>query len=182
MKTRRALLKGGVLAAAAAMAGGALWMNETTAQVDAATSAVQLDAALLAPSAVMRAWNSTPVPVSGVVTGSPESVTFSGTATVGTRLAPDPDFGSPSLVVSIDLTGITGVGASTRTKYAIGGPEIVQRRLAPSYTVDLTFPFYKSGTNGTTDARSGAATFSFTVNPGTGAISSPQGIIVSSNL
>jgi hypothetical protein len=171
-----------MLAMGAALAGGALWMNETTAQVEAATSAIQLDAAVLAPSAVRRPWNSTLVPVSGVVTGSPESVTFSGTATVGTRLAPDPDFGSPSLVLSIDLTGITGVGASTRTKYVISGPEIVQRRLAPSYTVDLTFPFYKSGTNGTTDARSGAATFSFTVNPGTGAIDSPQGIIVSSSL
>src|SRR5262245_58389822 len=158
MKTRRAVLKGGVLAAAAALAGGALWMNETTAQVEATTSAIQLDPAVAAPSAVMRPWNTTLVPVSGVVTGSPESVTFSGNAKVGTRLAPDPDFGRPSLVVSIDLTGIAGVGASTRTKYAIGGPEIVQRRLAPSYTVDLTFPFYKNGSTGPTHAHAGART------------------------
>ena len=184
MNTREAWLKGSVLASAVAVAGAALWMKETTAQVEAtaAAAAIQLDAAVLAPSAVMRPWNATLVPVSGVVTGAPESVTFSGSAKVGTRLAPDPDFGSPSLVVSIDLTGVSGLGASTRTKYVISGPEIVQRRLAPSYTVDLTFPFYKNGSNGTTDARSGAATFSFTVDPGTGAISSPQGIIVSSTL
>jgi hypothetical protein len=174
-------LKGGVLATAAAVAGGALWMKETTAQVEAA-AAIQLDAAALAPSAVRRPWNVTLVPVSGVVTGSPESVTFSGNAKVGTRLAPDPDFGSPSLVVSIDLTGISGVGSSTGTKYAVSGPEIVQRRLAPSYTVDLTFPFYTSGTSGTTGARSGAANFSFTVDGASGAVSSPQGIIVSSTL
>lgn len=168
MKIRRALLKSGVLAVAAALAGVAVW-NETTAQTTASIS-------------VQRPWNTSLVPVSGIVSGSPESVKFSGTAKVGTRLAPDPDFGSPSLVVSIDLTSVSGVGASTRTKYVIGGPEIVQKRLAPSFTVDITFPFYKSGTDGTTGARSGAASVSFNVDATTGAISSPQGIIVSSSL
>src|SRR5262245_41560893 len=141
MKTRRTLLKGGVLAAAAALAGGALWVAQ-------------------APAQVMRPWNTSLVSVSGTVSGTPESVSFSGTAKIGTRLAPDPDFGSPSLVVSIDLTGVSGVGSATRTKYVISGPEIVQKRLVPSYLVDITFPFYKSGTNGSTDARSGLATFS----------------------
>jgi hypothetical protein len=182
MNIRRALLKGGVLTTAAAVAGGALWMKETTAQVEATTTAIQLDAAVLAPSAVMRAWNATLVPVSGVVTGSPESVTFSGSVKLATRLAPDPDFGSPSLVVSIDLTGITGVGASTRTKYAISGPEIVQQRLAPTHVVDITFPFYKSGTMGTTGARSGTASFSFNVDSATGAVSAAVGSIASSPL
>jgi len=169
MKKRHALLKSSVLAVSTALAVGALWWNETTAQTVSSTS-------------VQQAWNTSLVSVSGTVTGSPESVKFSGSAKVGTRLAPDPDFGSPSLVVSIDLTGVSGVGASTRTKYVINGPEIVQKRVAPSYTIDLTFPFSKSGTDGTTGARSGAATFSFTVDGTTGAISSPQGIIVSSSL
>lgn len=168
MKIRHAFLKSGVLAVSAALAGAVLW-NETTAQTTASTS-------------VQRPWNTSLVSVSGTVTGSPESVTFSGNAKVGTRLAPDPDFGSPSLVVSIDLSTVSGVGSSTRTKYVINGPEIVQKRVAPSYTIDLTFPFYRSGTNGTSGARSGAATFSFTVDGTTGAISSPQGIIVSSSL
>lgn len=164
MKIRRALLKSGVLAVSAAFAGGALWWETGPAQ------------------AQTLAWNTSLVSVSGTVSGSPESVKFSGRATVGTRLAPDPDFGSPSLVVSIDLSSVSGVGSSTRTKYVIGGPEIVQKRLAPSYTVDITFPFYKSGTNGTTGARSGAASFSFSVDGATGAISSAEGIIVSSGL
>jgi hypothetical protein len=175
------VLKGGVLAAAAAVAGGALWMKETTAQVEAA-AAVQLDAAVLAPSPVMRAWNTALVPVSGVVSGTPESVTFSGNAKIGTRLAPDPDFGSPSLVVSIDLSGVSGMGSSTRTKYVISGPEIVQKRLAPSYLVDITFAFYKSGTMGTAGARSGAASFTFNVDGTTGAVSGVVASIASSPL
>jgi hypothetical protein len=180
MKIRGALLKGGVLAVAAAVGGGALWVGQAPAQT--ADSTATTDSAALSTTSIQRAWNTSLVSVSGIVSGSPESVKFSGTAKVGTRLAPDPDFGSPSLVVSIDLTSVSGVGSSTRTKYVIGGPEIVQKRLAPSYTVDITFPFYKSGTDGTRDARSGAASVSFNVDATTGAISSPQGIIVSSSL
>lgn len=164
MKIRRALLKSSLLAFSAVAAAGALWWESSPV------------------SAQTMPWNTSLVPVSGIVSGSPESVKFSGSAKVGTRVAPDPHFGSPSLVVSIDLTGVSGVGSSTGTKYVISGPEIVQNRLAPSYTLDLTFPFYKSGTSGTTGARSGAATFSFSVDGSTGAISSPNGIIVSSSL
>ena len=188
MKNRRALLKGGIVAAAAFAAGGALWVGQAPAQVAAtaaqsdATASTSLTSAMMAPSAVMRPWNTSLVAVSGIVSGTPESVSFSGTAKVATRLAPDPDFGSPSLVVTIDLTGISGVGSSTRTKYSIGGPEIVQKRLAPSYAVDITFPFYKSGTNGTSDARSGQASFSFNVDSATGAVSSAIGSIASSPL
>jgi hypothetical protein len=183
------LFKGSVLAMAAALAGGVLWVGQTPAQVDATAAQVDataastsLTSAMMAPSAVMRPWNTSLVAVSGIVSGTPESVSFSGTAKVATRLAPDPDFGSPSLVVTIDLTGISGVGSSTRTKYSIGGPEIVQKRLAPSYVVDITFPFYKSGTNGTSDARSGQASFSFNVDSATGAVSSAIGSIASSPL
>jgi hypothetical protein len=185
MKVHRALLKGSVLAMAAALAGGALWVGPTPAQVDATattSTSTSLTSSMLAPSPVMQPWNTSLVSVSGIVSGSPESVSFSGTAKVATRLAPDPDFGSPSLVVSIDLTGISGVGSSTRTKYSIGGPEIVQKRLAPSYAVDITFPFYKSGTNGTSGARSGQATFSFNVDSATGAVSAAIGSIASSPL
>ena len=186
MKIRRALLNVSVLAAVSGVAGGALWVTNVPAQV--AASAAQVDAtaltaAMLAPNAVMRAWNTALVPVSGVVSGSPESVTFSGTAKVATRLAPDPDFGAPSLVISIDLTGLSGVGSSTpRTKYVIGGPEILQQRLAPTHSVDITFPFYPSGTMGTTGARSGTASFTFSVDGTTGEVSGAAGSIASSPL
>lgn len=185
MKIRRALMNGSVLAAVSALAGGALWVAKAPAQVAASAASVDataLTAAMLAPSAVMRAWNTTLVSVSGVVTGSPESVTFSGTAKVATRLAPDPDFGKPNVVISIDLTGLSGMGSSSRTKYTIGGPEIVQQRLAPTHSVDITFPFYASGTMGTTGARSGAASLSFSVDGATGAISGAVVNIASSPL
>lgn len=164
MKIRRALLKSGVLAVSAIAAGGALWWESGPAK------------------AQTLAWNTSLVSVRGIVSGSPESVSFSGTVKVGTRLAPDPDFGAPSLVVSIDLSGVSGVGSSTQAKYVIAGPEIVQRRLAPSYTVDITFPFYRSGTDGTRGARSGAASFSLNVNTATGAVTSATGSIASSSL
>jgi len=178
------VLKGGALAAASALAGGALWWKETPAQDATLTSTLDASSTSATTSAtqIQRGWNSTVVAVSGIVSGAPESVSFSGNVKLGTRLAPDPDFGSPSLVMSIDLTGVSGVGSSTRTKYSIGGPEIVQKRLAPSYAVDVTFPFYKSGTNGTSDARSGMATFSFNVDSATGAVSAAIGSIASSPL
>jgi len=179
MKVHRALLKGSVLAVA--VAGAALWVAQAPAQ-DATSAQTDTTSAMMAPSPVMKPWNTSLVSVSGIVSGTPESVSFSGTAKIGTRLAPDPDFGSPSLVVSIDLTGISGVGSSTRTKYVISGPEIVQKRLVPSYAVDITFPFFKSGTLGTSGARSGQATFSFNVDSATGAVSGAIGSINSSPL
>jgi hypothetical protein len=182
MKIRRALLKGGVLAVAAAVAGGALWVGQAPAQTADSTATTDSSTSLSTSTSVQRAWNSSLVSVSGIVSGTPESVSFSGTAKVGTRLAPDPDFGSPSLVVSIDLTGVSGVGSSTRTKYVIGGPEIVQKRLAASYVVDITFPFYKSGTDGTSGARSGAASFTLDVDTATGAVTTATGNIASSSL
>lgn len=163
MRTRRALLKSGVLAAAAAVAGGAaLWRS--------------------GPAQAAGTWHTSLVKVRGSVGGSPESVSFSGDAKVSTRLAPDPDFGSPSLVVSIDLRGVSGVGSSTRAKYVISGPEIVQKRLAASYVVDITFPFYRSGTDGTSGARSGAASFTVDIDTATGAVTGATGSIGSSNL
>lgn len=185
MKIRRAFLKGSVLAVAAALAGGAFWVAETTAQTTSAelsSTDTAASSAIVAPSAVQLPWNTSLVSVSGIVSGTPESVKFSGTAKVGSRLAPDPDFGSPQLVLSIDLTSVAGVGSSTRTKYVIGGPEIVQKRLAPSYTLDLTFPFYKNGTDGTSEARSGAASFTIDVNTATGAVTTATGSIASSSL
>ena len=163
MKTRRALLKSGVLAVGAAAAGGAAWLASKPAQA-------------------VGAWNTSLVRMRGTVFGSPESVSFDGDAKVSTRLAPDPDFGVPSLVISIDLTGVSGQGSRSDARYVIAGPEIVQKRLAASYTVDITFPFYRSGTDGTSGARTGAASFALNVNTATGAVTSASGGIASSTL
>ena len=53
------------------------------------------------------------VPVSGVVTGGAESVSFSGQAKVSASVVTDPDFGgTPTVILSIDLSGLSGVGAN----------------------------------------------------------------------
>src|SRR5687767_5469167 len=58
----------------------------------------------------------TTVPIKGVVSGSPESVTFSGNAVVKSRLAPDPDFNRPRLVLTIDLSSVAGIGSTSGAK------------------------------------------------------------------
>lgn len=153
MNIRRAFLKSGMLGGAALLAGGALWWQAEPAQAQAP-------------------WNTSLVAVTGTVTGTPESVAFSGTATISTRVALDPDFGDHKLVMSIDLTGVSGVGASSSKTYVIQGPEIVQKPLAASYEIDLTFPFFESGTLGTTEARPGRALFALSIDPATGAVTS----------
>jgi hypothetical protein len=84
----------------------------------------------------------------GTVSASPESVTFSGEAKISSRFAPDPDFGSPHVIVTIDLRGITGVGSQTRAVYTVSEVEVVQRRLAPTHRLEVTFPYAKSGERG----------------------------------
>jgi hypothetical protein len=130
--------------------------------------------------ALAQVSNTALVPVAGTVTGSPESVSFSGQAKVNSRLAPDPVFNTPKLVLTVDLTGVSGVGSSSGAKYVISGPEIVQRGVAASHAVEIVFPFVKSGMS-LSAARSGVASFAlnFDVNTGTvtgatGSVSSPS--------
>lgn len=106
------------------------------------------------------------VPVTGVVTGGAESVSFSGKAKVSANVVTDPDFGgTPTVVLSIDLSGLSGVGASTRKKYVTADGEVVNRRLAAADTVQYNFPFYENGASALA-ARVGSVSFnlSFDVN------------------
>src|ERR687895_696327 len=52
------------------------------------------------------------VPIRGIVSGEPESVAFSGQAQIKSRLVRDPDFSRPSLLLTIDLSSVSGVGSS----------------------------------------------------------------------
>ena len=120
------------------------------------------------------------VPVTGVVTGGAESVSFSGKAKVSANVVTDPDFGgTPTVVLTIDLSGLSGVGASTRKKYVTADGETVNRRLAAGDIVQYNFPFYVNGASAMS-ARVGSASFnlSFDVNTlkltgATGSIGSP---------
>ena len=96
--------------------------------------------------------------VSGSVVGSPETVAFSGSVTVGAKRVSDPDFFAPdSVVLSIDLTGITGKGQSSGKTYVVTNQEMVIRRLAQVDNVVVTFPFAASGSTMTMSPRIGAA-------------------------
>ena len=134
-------------------------------------------AAVAVPASAQAAgtWNTAVVPVNGTVGGAPESVAFAGNAKINTRLAHDPDFGKPSLIMAIDLSEVSGVGASTQRRYAISGPSMVQKRHAESHVVEISFAFFPAGSSGVTDARSGIGTFSITVNTATGVITAANG-------
>ena len=118
-----------------------------------------------------------PVAVAGIVEGSPENVSFQGSARVASRLAPDPDFGRPRLVLTFDLTGVAGTGMQTGATYVVHGPEIVQRVVAATHSVAFLFPFNNTGTNDTSRARSGSAAFQLTFNTATGAITNATATI-----
>lgn len=119
------------------------------------------------------------VRVSGIVSGSSselttsstesfagagtESVSFSGQAVLRAVVTDDPDFGTvPIVVLTVDLSNITGVGSTSRTKYVTSNRSIIQRRLRNSDAVQFTFPFWPSGTTGITSSRVGSASFSLT--------------------
>jgi hypothetical protein len=163
-KLRVFLALAGVMACGAAAA--------QTAQ--SAQSAASLEAAALAVPAPAFASTSL-VPLTGTVSTQPESIAFSGNARIASRLAKDPDFGAPHLVLTIDLTGVAGTGSSSRAKYVISGPELVQRRLSASQRVEITFPFAKSGGA----PQSGVASFLLDVDTATGAVKTASGSITS---
>jgi hypothetical protein len=112
------------------------------------------------------------VSIKGIVTGQPESVSFSGQAQIKSRLVQDPDFGRPVLLLTIDLSSVSGVGSSTRAKYVILSPENVQRHVAPSHRLQVTFPFMRSNSTDISSARTGVAYFALDFDTSTGAVTS----------
>ncbi len=145
-----------------------------------APALAQVSASALGESSLFTAAaaNERLVPIKGVVSGSPESVSFSGQAKVSSRFAPDPDFNRPRLVLTIDLTGVAGVGSSTGAKYVVYGPELMGRPLAASHSVEITFPF-KSAAAAT--ARTGIASFALDFDVNTGALTGASGKVSSPN-
>lgn len=129
-------------------------------------------------------WNSKLVKVSGTVTGGPESVEFSGNAEVRSRLSHDPANTAlaPSLTYYIDLTGVSGVGASSKKKYVITGPEIVQRPLISTDLVEIAFPFYQSGSTASSTTRPGMASLQLSIDTATGAVTSGTGSVAAPDL
>jgi hypothetical protein len=84
-----------------------------------------------------------------------------------------------AITLDIDLSGISGVGKTTRTKYVTNAREIALRRLSATDLVDIAFPFYVSGTGGFPSARTGLARFSLSYDVNTGALKSVSGSLTS---
>lgn len=102
------------------------------------------------------------VTVSGTVSGQPESVSLSGKATIESRVVASErnSAAAPSVTLNIDLSGISGVGQSTKTTYVSAAREIALRVFTATDIVEVTFPFYPSGTNGVGTSRTAVARFS----------------------
>ena len=141
----------------------ALFCALTLAPALAQDASMQLTAS---ESLLLASTSTLLVPVAGVVSGSPESVTFSGDVKVSNRLAKDPDFFSPRYVLTIDLRSVTGIGSTTGAMYAISGPELMHLRVAASHAVQITFPF-KGGSD---RLRTGVASLNLDFDPESGAL------------
>jgi len=121
-----------------------------------------------------------PSPVSGIVTGQPESVKFSGQAQVSSELVLDTSKFNlpPAVILSFDLSGVSGTGSSSGAKYTAGGNGTsAYRRLFSTDTVEITFPFSRGTTmsvtsTGLASVRSGVVTFALSFDTNTGAITS----------
>jgi len=158
MKMRQALLTPVAVSLLAALAGAPASAQNAT-MMSAPTSAGLTTASVSG------------VAIKGIVSGQPESVSFSGQAQISSRLVQDPDFGNPVLLLTINLGSVSGVGSSTNAKYVILGPENVQRHLAPSHRVEITFPFMRSG-GSNSSARTGVASFALSFDVNTGLVTS----------
>ena len=183
---RRSPLSSVPRSVALAISAALCWTVPAAAQTAAAVSvnittlSASTTVATSTSSATTTTSTSALVPVTGVVTGGDESVSFSGKARVSASVVTDPDFGgTPTVVLSIDLSALKGVGASTGARYGTSDEALIQRALTAADTVQYTFPFSRSG-GGAMSQREGSASFnlSFDVNTlkltgATGSLGSP---------
>jgi hypothetical protein len=170
MNMRQALLSPVALSVLAALAGAPAGAQ------DATTSAAMISEPT---TSGLTTSSVSGVSIRGIVSGKPESVSFSGQAQVSSRLVQDPDFGRPVLLLNINLSAVSGVGSSTRAKYVILSPENVQRHLAASHQVEITFPFMRSGSTDSSSARTGVASFALNFDVNTGAVTSATANVAS---
>jgi hypothetical protein len=170
MNMHRPLFTSALLPLAIAMMGAGLWWAATpaSAQVAAAARAPGAAVTAAAPAAATTTTaTAVAVPIRGTVTGLPESVSFAGIAQLSASVVTDPDFGAiPTVVLSIDLGKITGIGSSTGTRYVTASQETMNRRLGVADTVQFTFPFSASG-GSAMSSRVGMASFNLSFNVST---------------
>jgi len=126
------------------------------------------------------------IPVSGSVSGQPESVRFSGQARVSSELVLDTSTTRPphppSVILIIDLSGVSGTGSSSEARYTVGGDGTpVFRQLASTDTVEIPFPFSRGTSMGVSSVRTGVASFALSFDTNTGAITKGTATVAAAN-
>ncbi len=136
-----------------------------------------------APARAATIANTVVIPVSGTVSGQPESVAFSGKAQISSELVLDPKHTEPpGVILIVDLSNVSGTGSSTGTTYVAGNGSNLRRLLVSADTVQITFPFFRSTTLGISPAaRSGLASFALSFDLNTGAITNATASIATPN-
>jgi hypothetical protein len=180
MNTRRSSFTRALSLAATLVALGSGAVMSSPAGAQASLSAATTTATSTSSTTTTTATSAS-VAVRGIVSGAAESVSFSGLAQLSTQVVTDPDFGNPpTVILSIDLGGVTGVGSSTGKKYVVSSKDVLNRRLSPGDTVQVNFPYYVSG-GSPLSASVGAASFNLRFDTATlkltgasGTIASPQ--------
>jgi hypothetical protein len=139
-------------------------------------------AALLSlASASIRAQNRMNPKSVGVTSNGPssnvEAIRFEGQAVVNSRLASDPDFGNPTMIMLFDLSGVTGTGVQSGTKYVITSQEHIIRPLVANHNIEFTFPMATDENSPIDRVRVGSARFVMNVDISTGAITSLNSVL-----
>ena len=117
------------------------------------------------------ATGATMIAYSGTVDGPPEAVALNGFVRVATQVVRDPDFGKPPIVLlTIDVSGITGVGLVTGAKYVTSGDQQLIRPLVAVDVVDVTFAVFPGTRGGSARARSALASLTLVYDTGSGAL------------
>ncbi len=101
-----------------------------------------------------RAVSNLTVPIAGTVQVGAENIALSGRAHIMSTMVTDPDFrGPPSVILSIDLLNVSGVGQTTRARYVARGEDRVIRLLVPTDLIEITFPVFAASSTATALAR-----------------------------
>ena len=169
-----------VLSALATMAAVVLWWGSTPAGAAfTATSSSVLVAVGGTATGVSAAAATTTL--AAATLAAPEAVAFSGQATVTSKVVTDPDFGGQTnVVLTIDLSKVTGVGQSTGAKYGFEGQPVIQiRPFVASDLVNGTVAFARIGAAGTGGSRVASMSCALTFNTTTKALAKATVSLVS---
>jgi hypothetical protein len=155
LRAALALLSGGVAATAGA---------QTTAP----------QAAAVAPTPTPEPNGSISVPVKTLPArpGAADAVTFSGQATILSRIDFDTDQRKPTVEFLLDLNGVTGVGDKTGTRFVLTTHDIVVQPHKNNQQIEIVFPLPEGLGVPLNRVRTGLANFAINVDLASGAISS----------